>query len=384
MIAKKRYFESDLIAYLSASGEPKWSDDGRIAVYVARHYGFCHGVIRAIRMALDTTEKYPERRIYLLGQIIHNPFVNDQLRQRGVTIVEDADELLAVARPEDVVIIPAFGVAAPVMVELQRIGCTVVDTACGEVMSVWKRIGRYNASGFTTVIHGKFAHQETIATASRASRYIVVRDLEEARLIADFIRDDQSAQAETIVNRFRGAYSPGFDPHRDLQRVGMAAQTTMYANEFLQVSATIRSAIVARYGTAANEHFQELDTICSATQERQDAIRELARRVDVVVVVGGYNSSNTGNVTRVAQEHVPAYHIQGPGQISASAVRHQPVGSRQETTTADWLPHKPVIAIGLSSGASTPDSVVEEVLNELLCLTRDTGQLSRAGPTSPG
>lgn len=368
-LAKKKYFESEMIAWLSASGEPVRSRGGRISVHVARYYGFCHGVIRAIRIALDTSEKYAGRRMYLLGQMIHNPYVNEQLRQRGVTILEIPwEESLSMITANDVVIVPAFGVSVQTMQRLQAIGCGVVDTTCGEVMSVWKRIGRYNASKFTTIIHGKYAHEESIATSSRADHYLVVKDLKEAQLVADYIRGNDPPRAALLLEHFRGAYSPGFDPRRHLQHVGMAAQTTMYASEFVRVSELIRAAVVERYGEASADHFQELDTICSATEERQGAVDALAQRCDVMVVVGGYNSSNTGNLTRVAAQHAPSYHVQGPGRITRQMITHQPFGSKEEATTSNWLPDKSALTIGLTSGASTPDSVLEEVLQEALAL----------------
>jgi 4-hydroxy-3-methylbut-2-en-1-yl diphosphate reductase len=369
-IRPKKYFESELIAYLSASGEPARSDNGRLSVYVARQYGFCHGVIRAIRLALDSSDKYAGKRIYLLGQMIHNPYVNEQLRSHGVTILPIPWETrLGEIKADDVVIIPAFGVSAEMMQRLAAMGCTVIDTTCGEVMSVWKRIGRYNTSGFTTIIHGKAGHEETIATSSRARSYLMVKDVKEAQIVADFIRSGDPAQASAFIAHFpAAAYSDGFDPVRDLQQVGMAAQTTMYSSEFLRVSATIHSAVSDRFGEAAAEHFQELDTICSATQERQDAIDQLARQSDVVIVVGGYNSSNTTNLAHVAAQYAPAYHIQGPGQLTRSEIRHQPYGKHVDETATNWLPDKPVLKIGLTAGASTPDSVLEEVLHEILAL----------------
>jgi 4-hydroxy-3-methylbut-2-enyl diphosphate reductase len=369
-IGKKKYFESELVAYLSASGEAVRSASGRLTVYVARYYGFCHGVIRAVRMALDASEKHPGRRILLLGQMIHNPFVNGQLRKRGVTILDIPwDAHLEQLTADDVVIIPAFGVSAETNRRLTAIGCTVVDTTCGEVMSVWKRIGRYNTADITTIIHGKVGHEETIATSSRSQRFLMVKGVQEAEMVADYIRSGGGKPDDLLSRLAVGAYSPGFDPQRDLQHVGMAAQTTMYSSEFLRVSQTIRDAIAARYGAdAVDEHFQELDTICSATQERQDAVDNLARRSDVVIVVGGYNSSNTTNLAHVAAQYAPAYHIQGPGQLSLTTIRCQPYGSKEESTIQDWLPNKPALTIGLTSGASTPDSVLEDVLNEILFL----------------
>jgi len=371
---KKKYFESDLVAFLSASGEPMRSANGRLHVYVARHYGFCHGVIRAIRMALDTSEKYRGRRIFLLGQIIHNPYVNDQLRQRGVTILAIPWEShIAGIKTEDVVIVPAFGVSVEVMRRLTDTGATLVDTTCGEVMSVWKRIGRYNTADVTTIIHGKVGHEETIATSSRALRFLMVKDPAEAERVAAYIRSGDPALAVSLLATLpRGAYSADFDPAQHLQHVGMAAQTTMYSSEFLKVSDTIRQAMAERYGDEVSERFHELDTICSATQERQDAVDVLARRSDVMLVVGGYNSSNTGNLAHVASQYTATYHIQGPGLIAAAAIRHQPYGKKDEITTTGWLPDRPSLTIGITSGASTPDSVLEDVLNEVLALDAAT------------
>jgi 4-hydroxy-3-methylbut-2-enyl diphosphate reductase len=234
---------------------------------------------------------------------------------------------------------------------------------------VWKRIGRYNAADVTTIIHGKVGHEETIATSSRARTFLMVKDASEAQLVADYMRTgDANAGGALLAHFAPGAYSPGFDPARDLQRVGMAAQTTMYASEFMKVSDVIHRAVVDRYGEAAGEHFQELDTICSATQERQDAIDHLARQSDVVVVVGGYNSSNTTNLAHVASQYTATYHIQGPGQLTRADIRHQPYGKKADVTTSGWLPAKPALTIGLTAGASTPDSVLEDVLREILAL----------------
>jgi 4-hydroxy-3-methylbut-2-enyl diphosphate reductase len=199
-VSKKKYFESELVAWLSTSGEPAKSANGRLIVRVARYYGFCHGVIRAIRMALDASEKYAGKRVYLLGQIIHNPYVNSQMRQRNITILDVPwEDSLSTITADDVVIVPAFGVSAETMQRLNAIGCTVVDTACGEVMSVWKRIGRYNTADFTTIIHGKVGHEETIATSSRANRYLMVRDPAEAQIVADYIRGGEKARGAALM-----------------------------------------------------------------------------------------------------------------------------------------------------------------------------------------
>jgi 4-hydroxy-3-methylbut-2-enyl diphosphate reductase len=197
----------------------------------------------------------------------------------------------------------------------------------------------------------------------------MVKDVKEAQVLAGYIRKGDPAQGQALLEHLGAqAHTEGFDPARDLQYVGMAAQTTMYSSEFLKVSETVRAAVVDRYGESAADHFRELDTICSATQERQDAVSDLARRSDVVFVVGGYNSSNTTNLARVAGQYAPAYHIQGSGQLTAEAIRHQPYGKKAEAVTTGWLPEKPQVVIGMTSGASTPDSVLEAVLHEVLAL----------------
>lgn len=367
----KRYFESDLITRLSLTGEGVSSADGTLTAYVARHYGFCHGVVRAIKMALQTVEQVNGHRVYLLNEMIHNPYVNRYLAERGVIFLDGQYQKTPIGLDQvtssDIVIIPAFGTFATTMERLSQIGCKVVNTTCGEVMSVWKRIGRYNTSDFTTIIHGKFAHEETLATSSRAKRYIVVADLEEAEQIADFIRLPGAGKESRLRQRFRDVASAGFDPQHHLERVGMAAQTTMYADEFLQISALIRDALRSRYGEEHwAEHFLEPDTICRATQERQDAVRDLAQRVDLMIVVGGYNSSNTINLTRVAGEYTTAYHIQSPDKLQAEAITHQAWGTHTEETTPHWIPPGPHVIVGLTSGASTPDTILEETLQWLL------------------
>ena len=368
---KKDYFRSELIGGLAQTGAGANSVGGKLTVYIPPKLGFCHGVVHAIRMAMYTAEKYPGHKIYLLNEMIHNPFVNQELQKLGISYLDGAYrkeniELKGITA-DDIVIVPAFGSSTKIYDELTRIGCTVVDTTCGEVLSVWKRVQRYNAIDFTTLIFGKYAHEETLATASRSKRYLIMKDLAETKIVADYIRSSLSAQS--LLDYFENAVSPGFNPETDLQRVGMASQTTMYAREFIQASENIRKALTSRYTEAEiEEHFLEIDTICSATQERQDAIHFLLPHIDLMIIAGGYNSSNTLSLARIASEQVLTYHIDGDGKIAPEGIQYQPVGNKEEIKKKDWLPQKDHLKIGITSGASTPDSVLEKIMHEILAL----------------
>lgn len=370
---KKDYFRSELIEQLTQTGEGTKSAGGSLSVYFPPKLGVCHGVVRAIRMAMHTAEKYPSRKIFLLNEMIHNPFINRELQKIGITYLDGTYKTnatgLEVLTADDVVIVPAFGGSMLVYDELSRIGCTVVDTTCGEVLSVWKRVQKYNAANFTTLVFGKYAHEETIATASRSKKYLILKDLDEIQIVADFIKFPSNMAAQKIRLYFKNACSPTFDPDVDLHQVGMASQTTMYAREFIEASNVMRQAYILRFGEEfLSDHFLELDTICSATQERQDAIRFLLPNVDIMIVVGGYNSSNTISLVRIADEQVPTYHINGTGKITRQGILFQPIGSKDEKMDVNWLPKKEHIKIGITSGASTVDAVLEHVLKEILSL----------------
>jgi len=279
--------------------------------------------------------------------------------------------------PDDVVILPAFGVTVAELRRLSSTGCTLVDTTCGSVLNVWKNVTRYAREGFTSIIHGKYWHEETRATASQAletagGKYLVVLDKREAAVACDYIRASAARDAgrrTAFLERFGGAASPEFDPDRDLERIGCANQTTMLSSESLEVGEMFRAAMRDRYGEAElAARFRSFDTICSATQDRQDAILRLLDEValDVMIVIGGYNSSNTCNLARICTARVPTYHVADPGGlVSASEIRHRSVDMKQETVTAGWLPPTGPVAIGLTSGASTPDNLVEQVVRKL-------------------
>ena len=344
---------------------------GRLTFRLAREFGFCYGVDRAVEYAYETRTKFPERRLFLVGEIIHNPHVNEKLRAMGITLLtqrSDGEFDFSGVTPDDVVIMPAFGVTMNDFERLRAIGCILVDTTCGSVLNVWKRVESYARDGFTAIIHGKHYHEETKATASQVmkypgGRYLVVFDMNEARVLCDFI--EQGGDVAPLSARFGRAVSPGFDFERDLTRVGLANQTTMLSGESLAIAEQVRQSMARRYGAETLEqHFRSFDTICSATQERQDAVLSLIQEpLDVMIVVGGYNSSNTCHLAALVQQHgVPTYHIEDAEgvDVASGAIRHQPIGSKSEVITEAWLGNAAII--GITAGASTPNNKVGETI----------------------
>ena len=349
---------------------------GDLIFSLAREFGFCYGVERAVEYAYETRRQFPDRPIYLTGEIIHNPHVNRRLLEMGIGFLKNADGSgpgIDAVQPGDVVILPAFGVTMQEMEALKARACILVDTTCGSVLNVWKNVDRFSAAGFTAVIHGKYAHEETRATASRTTRsgtgrYLVVRNQEESAIVCDYIRGRGDRAA--FLKRFAPACSSGFDPDQDLTRVGLANQTTMLSSESLAIQGEIRQALVDRYGDGElAEHFRAFDTICSATQDRQDAVTHLiTARPDLMVVIGGYNSSNTTHLAALAARSIPTYHIEDAACIDAEGgIRHKPYGSASETRAAGWLPPGPT-TIGLTAGASTPNNKIGEVVAAIAAL----------------
>ena len=353
---------------------------GRLRVHLAREFGFCYGVDRAVDYAYQTRRRFPTRPIYLTGEIIHNPQVNDRLRAAGIRFLSDPDADVGGLGPDDVVILPAFGVTIAMLTQFQNQGCTLVDTTCGSVLNVWKNVLQYARDGYTAVIHGKVRHEETQATASQVLKYpggrsLVVFDRAEAEVLCDFLR--RGGDEALFAARFAGAVSPTFEPGRDLQRIGLANQTTMLMSESLAIGEMLRRAMVDRYGvTDLDTHYRAFDTICSATQDRQDAVAALLERpdLDMMIVVGGYNSSNTKNLARMSARRLPTYHIADAAcLVSGQELRHRPVdlaqpashGAVTETHQVAWLPVARVVTVGLTAGASTPDSVVGQVIERL-------------------
>jgi len=349
----------------------------RLTVHLAREFGFCYGVDRAVDYAYQARRRFPEQNVFLTGEIIHNPHVNHRLRAAGIRFLSDAHETWEALGPNDVVILPAFGVTVTDMARLADQGCTLVDTTCGSVLNVWKNVVRYAHDRYTAVIHGKLKHEETRATASQAlkfpqGRFLVVLDREEAQAVCDYIR--HGGDPGEFLARFGEAVSPGFDPDRDLERIGCANQTTMLMSESLEIGEMFRAAMTDRYGEAElPHHFRAFDTICSATQERQDAVVALLdeQQLDLMLVIGGYNSSNTCNLARICADRVPTYHIADPDcLVSADEVCHRPVGApsttvSHERVTHGWFPASGSVVIGLTAGASTPNNIVGQVIEKL-------------------
>jgi 4-hydroxy-3-methylbut-2-enyl diphosphate reductase len=343
---------------------------GRLTFLLAMEFGFCYGVERAVEYAYETVRQFPGRRIFLTGEIIHNPHVNNKLQTMGIRFLPKAEDKYDHVEKDDVVIIPAFGIPASEIELLNGKGCVVVDTTCGSVLNVWKNVERYARLGVTSVIHGKYEHEETQATFSRTTlhhgaHFLVLRDKKEASHICEFIAKGQDGTA--LMNVFRDAVSPGFDPDLHLQRIGLANQTTMLSSESLEIAEMLRVAMIARYGNESlAEHFYSFDTICSATQDRQDAVQRLAGdNVDLMIVIGGYNSSNTNNLAKIASNFTSAFHIEDASAIiSADQIRHKSVVSRKEVIESDWFPESSSI-IGITAGASTPNNQIGEAIERI-------------------
>jgi 4-hydroxy-3-methylbut-2-en-1-yl diphosphate reductase len=368
-------YSGQVVDYLRAN-DYSLTENG-VTIRLAREFGFCYGVERAVEYAYQTRKKFPDRDLYLVGEIIHNPNVNARLREMGVTILERGAEGFdfSALGASDVVIMPAFGVTIDDFAALREKGCVLVDTTCGSVLNVWKRVESYARDGFTALIHGKYYHEETRATASQVRKYpnghyLVVRNMDEAQIVIGFI-EGRVSHAE-LTNKFAPhAVSPGFDPDSHLRQIGVANQTTMLASESLAIAAEVGAAIErARGADARARDFRSFDTICSATQERQDAVKELLQEpLDAMVVIGGFNSSNTISLTALCAEKVPSYHVETPEAIDpdAGTIHHRLAGvAHHEQTTRAWLPAERPVRIGITAGASTPNSKIGEAVRRII------------------
>jgi 4-hydroxy-3-methylbut-2-en-1-yl diphosphate reductase len=355
---------------------PTLLDLGAIRIYLARHFGFCYGVENAIEISFRTIEENPGRRIFLLSEMIHNPQVNADLQSRGVRFLQDTqgrqltpfEELTA----EDVVVIPAFGTTLEIERRLQDIGIQTekYDTTCPFVEKVWNRSSQIAGKEYSIVVHGKPGHEETRATFSHAAAEtptIVVKDMSEARVLAEFITGKRSPN--TFYGIFNNQYSPGFDVSKDLTRIGVVNQTTMLASETQAIADFLRQNMIEVYGEAEIEqHFADTrDTLCYATLDNQNAIfGMLETPADLAVVVGGYNSSNTSHLVELCEQKLPTYFISSEEKIlSAQDVLHYDLHTKQEQLTTDWLPGSAPLRILISSGASCPDALVEAVINKI-------------------
>ncbi len=373
-------YQSDLVAKLRDNGY--LLRQGRLTVRLAEAFGFCWGVERAVAMAYETRRHYPSERIWITNEIIHNPSVNDHLRDMDVLFipVEEGVKDFSEVASGDVVILPAFGATVQEMQLLNERGCHIVDTTCPWVSKVWNSVEKHKKQEFTSIIHGKVKHEETLATSSFAGTYLVVLDLAEAQLVCDYILnaslpqdDGQRRQArDAFMNHFAKACSPGFDPDRDLLRLGVANQTTMLKSETEEIGRLFERTMLQRFGpTQLSQHFLAFNTICDATQERQDAMFALVDEpLDLMVVIGGYNSSNTPHLQEIAiSRGIRSFHIDTPERIGpANRIEHKPLGGGL-VVEEPFLPAGE-IRIGITSGASTPDRVVEDVIERLVELSR--------------
>jgi 4-hydroxy-3-methylbut-2-enyl diphosphate reductase len=340
-----------------------------VTVHLAKQFGFCYGVERAIDLAYAARKVFSDRRVFILGEIIHNPEVNRQIYDMGVVnLIEGGREAdVSGLGPEDVVIVPAFGTDVRTLARLKERGVQIVDTTCGDVMSVWKRVKQNAAEDMTSIIHGKSSHEETRATASRAvheskGHYLVVLTLEDTDYVCDYIR--HGGDREAFLERFKGAHSPDFDPDKHLRRVGVANQTTMMRGETEEVQRRVMAAIRDRDGEAgARQNYRFFDTICGATQERQDALKDmLQKKMNLLLVIGGYNSSNTSHLAEMGEAVLPTYFIRNAGKLeSRERISHFDQHQNREVSTENWLPEPPA-TIGITAGASCPNNLIEETI----------------------
>ncbi len=349
---------------------------GRVTIHLARAFGFCWGVERAVAMAYETRSQFPTQKIWITNEIIHNPLVNARLKEMEVHFIptnEKGEKDFSLVSKEDVVILPAFGASVPETELLHQKGCTIVDTTCPWVSKVWHRVEKHKKADFTSIIHGKYSHEETIATSSYANRYLIVLNLAEAQYVSDYILLDepqQLARKEEFLAKFRKAISRNFDPTTDLVRIGIANQTTMLKSETEAIGKLLERTMMQKYGVAnLNQHFMAFNTICDATQERQDAMLDILQKdLDLMLVIGGFNSSNTTHLQEMAiAKGIASYHIDSAERlISREVIEHKPLG-QPITQTRGWLPDR-AIQVGITSGASTPDRIVEDVIQRVFAL----------------
>jgi len=364
----KSEYESSLIQQIRENNYTL--ERGDVIIRLAEAFGFCWGVERAVAMAYETRQHFPTERIWITNEIIHNPSVNHRLREMQVEFipVEKGEKDFSGVGVGDVVILPAFGASVQEMQLLSEKKCTIVDTTCPWVSKVWNTVEKHKKKSYTSIIHGKYNHEETIATSSFADKYLIVLNMAQAEYVANYILN--GGDREEFLAKFKRAYSQGFDPDRDLECIGIANQTTMLKSETEQIGKLFEHTMMKKYGPdRLNEHFQSFNTICDATQERQDAMFKLVdEKLDLMVVIGGYNSSNTTHLQEIAIDRkIPSYHIDcaeriGPGNRIEHKILHGDL-----EVVENWLPAGKIV-VGITSGASTPDKVVEDAIEKIFQL----------------
>jgi 4-hydroxy-3-methylbut-2-enyl diphosphate reductase len=365
------HYRSELVDRIRAKGHVL-SADGLLTVKLAKEFGFCYGVERAIDLAYAARKVFPDQPIYILGEIIHNPEVNDQIQAMGIKFLSGKEKNADIEdlKKDDVVIIPAFGTEVAMRRKLEEKGCRFVDTTCGDVMSVWKRVRQYSKDSVTSIIHGKARHEETKATTSQATangagHYLVVFTLAETDYVCNYIVNGGNKQE--FLEKFKGACSEGFDPDVHLTAVGVANQTTMLRGETEEVQRRLKNAMIKKFGEGeVDKHFRFFDTICGATQDRQDALEKLLREpMDLLLVIGGYNSSNTSHLAEMGEAKLPTYFIKNAAMmVSEKMIRHWNQHSHEEVETQNWLPNGK-ITVGITAGASCPNNLIEDAIRRL-------------------
>lgn len=374
-----KHYESSIVESVRSRGGV--ISIGATTVHLAKQFGFCYGVERAIDLAYASRRVFPGNRIFLIGEIIHNPEVNRQLEEMSIVSLpwQDMDDQYDDLTEEDVVIVPAFGAPVSFMDKVESQGCLIVDTTCGDVMKVWKRVRGFASAGVTSIIHGKADHEETRATASRAAgedgkgRYLIVLTLEDVDYVCRYIVE--GGDRDEFLERFRGATSQGFDPDLHLRELGVANQTTMLKSETEEIQNRVRRALETRDGNDGN--FSVFDTICGATQERQDALFELLKReMDVLLVVGGYNSSNTTHLVEIGEKELPTFFIRSAEcLLSLEEILHFDLEEKKEVSSySKILSGEEPIVVGITAGASCPSNLIEDTILkvfELRGVTRD-------------
>lgn len=383
----KNQYQSSLVDDLKSSNYVIEKDG--VKVYLAKDFGFCWGVERSIALAYEAVKHYPDKKLHITNELIHNPEVNDRLTEMNVNLIEKLGEGkkdFEVIEDGDVVILPAFGASYEEMDFLDKKNVEIVDTTCPWVSKVWNTVDAHQRKGLTSIIHGKYAHEETVATTSFCEDYICVKDMKEAEMVANYMIN--GGDKEEFLEYFKNAVSEGFDPDTMLEKVGLANQTTMYKKETKAIGQLFQKTIMQKFGPSkVDEHYFEFDTICDATQERQDAVTELVENekdygLDFILVVGGWDSSNTAHLLEIPHHQgIRSFHINRAECIGAdNTITHRTVDG-EIVTEPFLLDLDKDVVLGVTSGASTPDAAVQDALSQIFLLKKMQGAAKEESPS---